>query len=448
MDYKETLKYLDSFTNYEKIGLEKIDKEFNLDKLKDVLAKLGNPEDKYKSIHIAGTKGKGSVSVFTAAILESCGYKVGLFTSPHLVSPCERIKINGKMIDEKNLTNCFNKLLPCLGDDPAENFTFFEVYTLLAILYFGVEKVDFAVFEVGLGGRLDATNILHPIVCAISPVSYDHMNVLGNSLEKIASEKAAIIKNGASCIVAPQKKSVAEVIRKKCNEEKVPFKVVGKDITVEIKEASDNGTDFSVFTEKTKYESCKTIMPGVFQPENAAVAIGICEDIVGADPRIRPLSNIDTIKNGVSKAFMPGRLEILRKNPYLIVDGAQNEDSAVQLKYSVEQIFKYDKLVLLLGICRDKDIKGICKNLAPIADEIILTRAKIDRAADPEIIRGHIRESKSQRVKESKKKVHITRDVKEALGLAFKSAGDNDLILATGSFYVVGEVREAVCGTC
>ncbi|MDP8299670.1 MAG: folylpolyglutamate synthase/dihydrofolate synthase family protein [Candidatus Tantalella remota] len=429
--YKETLDYLDSFVNYEIVGLDGIKEKFDLGKLHDALRSVGDPHKDYKCVHVAGTKGKGSVCVFTSVILQGEGHSVGLFTSPHLVDPKERIRVNGDEITEEELTSAATVLRDSI-EGGTERFTYFEIYTMIAMLHFSIKKVDFAVFEVGLGGQLDSTNVIDAKVCGISPISYDHMNVLGNSLGEIATEKAGIIKKGAHCVSAPQTEDAMDVIRERCADQDATLSVVGEDITYKIISMDAEGSKFDVRTPKGTYENCRTVMPGDFQAMNCAVAISLAEQALGG----REL-DMGKLTDSLSRAFLPGRMEVLATKPFIVIDGAQNGDSSRCLKYSVEQIFKYDRLILLFGISKDKDIKSTCRELGPVADEIILTRAAVDRAADPHLVRGFFKG----------KSVKVTRDVKEALGLALKAAGKRDIILATGSFFVAGEVRELVLGT-
>ncbi|MFH1846899.1 MAG: folylpolyglutamate synthase/dihydrofolate synthase family protein [Candidatus Omnitrophota bacterium] len=430
--YKDVLNFLDSLTNYENIGFRDINKGFTCpDKIRKALDRIKNPDYNYRSIHIAGTKGKGSICAFTASILESAGYKTGLYTSPHLMSPCERISVNGDLIGDADIVDVMRYLHDVLGESFLREFTFFEVFTLIAIEFFNRQKVDFAVFETGLGGRLDATNVLNSEVCGITPISYDHMEVLGENIKDIAFEKAAIIKTGTKCISSLQKEEAMDVIKQRCEEQNVCLSVVGKDITFTLNDINESGSLFNVFGKKRQYKDCRIKLPGYFQVTNCVTAIGICGEVFG-DMDIK-----DTvIKEGVIRAFIPARMEILCKSPTLIIDGAQNKESARKLKYSVERIFKYGKLILILGLSREKDISGVCKQLVPFADEIILTRSANTRAEDPFIIRGYIRN----------RSVKVTRDTREALGTALKIAGKNDMILATGSFYVAGEVRELLVG--
>lgn len=425
------LKYLDSFVNYEKIGFSKIDKPFDLEKLKSVLNKMDNPQRAFKTIHIAGTKGKGSVSTFTSSILEEAGFKVGLFTSPHLETPLERIKVNSRSITEESLTKALEHLLKYLGPEANKEFTFFEVYTLMAIVHFYFEKADFAVFEAGMGGRLDATNILTAEACGISPISYDHTQILGEKLEKIAQEKAAIIKRGACCVSAPQKPKALDVLRNRCIKEDASLSLVGEDVTCSITSSTQEGNLFDITTRHAAYKSCRTTLLGGFQAFNAALAVGISEHLLGAE-------ELDEakLKKGIKKAFIPGRLEVLSKSPLIVIDGAQNADSARSLRKSIEQIFRYDKLILLAGLSKDKDIKGFFSELAPLASEIIITRSLSERAQDPQLIKGHL---KGKRAK-------VTRNAKEALGAALALAGEKDLILIAGSFFLIAEVRRMILG--
>ena len=420
--YKEALDHLNSLTNYERTGFAPGTKVFDLDKLRRILKRLGDPRTGYRRIHVAGTKGKGSICSFTSSILKESGYRTGLFTSPHLDDVRERIKIDGENITGDD----FAEVLGILENYIAgEELTYFEVCTLMAVLHFGMKKVDFAVFETGLGGRWDATNIVDAEVCGISPVSYDHTDILGSELEDIAREKAAIVKKGSACVSSAQREEVLDVIGERCAEVDASLALVGKDITYEVRDIGQEGSSFSVYGRENTYEECRTEMPGRFQVANCAAAVGICEKA------LKSSADAVRFKKGIRSAFIPGRMEVLYRRPLVVIDGAQNGDSAMQLKYSVEQIFKYDRLVLLLGLSKDKDIKSVCHWLAPIADEIVLTRASVSRAADPDIIRGYIKG----------KPVSVTGDVKEALGTAFRLAGRDDMILATGSFFVAGEVR-------
>ncbi len=431
LTYKQSLKYLDSFLNYEREGFNSLKKEFDLGNLHRVLERMDSPQEDFISVHVGGTKGKGSICTFASSILEQSGYKVGLYTSPHLVDIRERININGDLISEEDFAGVLDGLKNVIEEESlSDDLTYFEVLTLAAISYFSQKKVDYAVFEVGMGGRLDATNVINAKVCCISPISYDHTHILGSTIEEIAREKAGIIKKGSHCIVSPQRPEALEIIRNKCLREGASFSIIGKDITFKVNRIEDCGSSFDVFTLNGEHIDCRTKMPGEFQPENCASAIGIYENLFSGEKYI----DEEAVKRGAEKAYISGRLEILSRKPLIVIDGAQNRQSAAKLKYSVEQIFKYDKLILLLGVSKDKDIKGIADELIPLADEVVLTRANVKRAADPDLVRGYVGGKKASR----------TRDVKEALGLSLAKAKENDMILAAGSFYVIGEIKKLI----
>lgn len=420
----KALKYLNSFTNYELLGMDGSTGGFDISKVRRALDELGSPDSAYKVIHVAGTKGKGSTCAFINSILEAHGFTTGLFTSPHLYDPRERIKVSGEMIEEDALADLVDMV--SVKVTPEEGFTYFEALTIMAALHFKKRNVEYAVFETGLGGRLDATNVLSPEAVAITPVSYDHMNVLGSRLEDIAKEKAAIIKKGCVCISAPQKEAALRVIEEKCASEKVEMHYVGGDIRIENALFDAEGGSFDIVSGGRSYRDCRISLPGDFQLVNAAVACAVCGKVL-ADR----FEETD-LKAGLQRAFIPGRMEMIAHNPSIIIDGAQNAESASRLKYSIEEIYKYDRLLLLLGMSKDKDIKGLCEELSPAADKVILTKVDMERAADPVIMRGYFKG----------KDVRVTGDVKEALGTVFAEAGGNDLVLVTGSFFLIGQIRQ------
>ncbi len=428
-EYEDVIRYLNSFQNFEISGFDGFTKKLDLSRVFKALERMGRPDRDYRSIHVAGTKGKGSVCAYTASILCEAGYKVGMYTSPHLRDVLERIKIDDKEINKDDLIEAVSNVERVVGKDSGD-FTYFEILTLAAISVFSLRNVDIAVFETGLGGRLDATNVIEPEVTGITPISFDHTDVLGGTIEKIASEKAGIIKNGMVCVLAPQDGKASRVIEDTCSIRKSGLLYVGKEITYKIKDKGPGGSVFDLRTPVREYKGCRTGMPGFLQVMNAAQAVSMCEQLLKDE-----LSE-SAVKTGIEKTFIPGRLEILSRDPLLLIDGAHNADSAEKLKYSVEQIFKYDKLILLLGLSKGKDIAGVCSVMGKLADHLILTRSGSERAVDPHILRGYFKGRGAD----------ITGDVKEALGLALFKAGKKDLILAAGSFYVIGEVRTLVMG--
>ncbi len=449
MTYLEVIKYLETFVNYEKILAYPYKESLKLERIKDFLGIIGNPQGSLKCIHIAGTKGKGSTCVFISYILRQAGYKVGLYTSPHLSDFRERIRILGHrsgvrrhrsnkdfegMISKDKLTELVERLKPAIEDYSKSSkygpLSFFEAYTTLAFVYFKEEKVDFAVLETGLGGRLDATNVVNPYVCAITPLSHEHTQQLGNTLREIAIEKAGIIKTpnpkpqtpNSIVISAPQEKEAIEVIRGKCKEVGARLYEVGEDITYQ---KTNNG--FSLKGIFGEYPNLKTRLLGNHQLINAALAIGVIEALRFYDINV----GVDSIREGLYNTNWPGRCEVISRNPLVILDGAQNIASSRALTEAIKENFKYKRLILVLGISQDKDIKGICNQLYDLADEVILTQANNPRATEPENLAPYF----------PNKDIYITGNVKEAKAQAHRIAKKEDLILVCGSLFVVGEFR-------
>ncbi|MEW6008634.1 MAG: folylpolyglutamate synthase/dihydrofolate synthase family protein [Candidatus Omnitrophota bacterium] len=474
MAYPETIQYLESFINYEKIAFYPYKDSLKLERIKNFLFTIGNPQDTLKCIHIAGTKGKGSTCAFISYILRQAGFKVGLYTSPHLSDFRERIRIlkprseaclptaslgfaerraprgeparQGRgakdefegMIGERELTDLTERLKPKIEDYNKNSkygaLSFFEVYTALAFVYFKEKNVDFAILETGLGGRLDATNVVKSLVCAITQISYEHTQKLGNTLTEIAVEKTGIIKSqnvtksqGHQLIVvsAPQEREAIEVIQNQCREVGARLYEVGKDITYK----GTNGR-FQIKGIFNSYQNLNIKLIGEHQITNACLALGVIEALNFFNIKI----DSEFIRKGLSNTIWPGRCEVVSKMPLIVLDGAQNTASAKALKHTIKSNFKFKRLILILGISKDKDIKGICSQLFELADFIFLTKANNPRALDPETIVNYF----------SNKKTFLTTNVADALNLAKKEAKQEDLILITGSLFVVGESREII----
>jgi len=461
MTYLEAIRYLESLVNYEKIPAWSYKESLKLKRFKGFLKLIGNPHHSLKCIHIAGTKGKGSTSAFCAYILREAGYNTGLYTSPHLSDFRERIRILPRkviktkshrpqgmfegVIAKRDLADLVHRLKPAIElyneNSIYGQLSFFEVYTALAFVYFKEKNTDFVVLETGLGGRLDATNVVNPLVCALTHINYDHTDKLGHTLKKIAAEKAGIIKRQKAkgkrqnliVISAPQEKEVIQVIRQRCKKVGAELYVVGEDITYH---KTKNG--FIVKGILGAYTNLRIRLLGQHQIINAAVATGVIEALnrIMATPvsmHNRGNINICHIRRGLYNTVWPGRCEIISKNPLIVLDGAQNISSCKVIKETVRQGFKYDKLILVLGVSRDKDIKGICNQLYDLADEIILTRADNPRAYPPQELAKYF----------SGKNTYKTHTVQEARGLALSLAKKDDLILVCGSLFVVGEFRDA-----
>lgn len=434
MTYRESIAYLNSFVNYERQDSYDYKKSFNLERMMRLASLLGDPQKGIRSIHVAGTKGKGSTCAIVYSILRKAGFNTGLYTSPHLVSLHERIRINDELIGKEDISRLLEKMKPAIDKMADDRPSFFEVYTALAYLYFKEKKADFVVYETGLGGRLDATNIIEPLVCAITPISYEHTDKLGNTLAQIAAEKAGIIKPGTVCILAPQEKEALDVFVRICEEKKAKLILVGKDIVFDEIGGDDRLELFNVRSMAREYPFLTMRLLGAHQLMNAATAIGAVEALGYKDIAV----SSDAIRMGVENTKWDGRLEVVERRPYLILDGAQNRASANALAKAIKRSFRYKRLVLVLGISKDKDIKGIMEELLPISDSVVLTKSNIvERACEPSKIKEFIH-SKD-------KEVILTSGVEEALSRARSMAAEDDLVLVTGSLFVVGEAKHA-CG--
>jgi dihydrofolate synthase / folylpolyglutamate synthase len=379
MQYKSALKYL---YDRELFGMR-----LGLDNIAKLMKSLNNPQNSYKSIHVAGTNGKGSVCAFLSSILQEQGYKVGVYTSPHLVDFRERIKINGEKISKKDIVKILSKIKPLIKDH-----TFFEVVTAISFLYFKEKKVDFAIFEVGMGGRLDATNIIMPKLSIITNISLEHTEHLGKTINQIAFEKAGIIK-----------KDTPLVVSKDCKGLKIIKKIVKKN-------------NSKIYLVKTK--KIKTSLKGSFQNKNVSIALKSIE-ILNKKYKI----NKESINKGLLSVKWPGRFEFISKN--MIFDCAHNPDGAKTL---ARELKNYKNIYIILGIMKDKDIKHIVNNLEKIAKEIIVTKPHISRAAMPNSITKFIH-----------KKVTIINNIDEALKYAKLKAGEKGWVVLTGSIFTVGE---------
>lgn len=457
MTYPQVKRYLDSLANYEKDINYSYQKTLTLKRIRDFLALIGNPQQGLRIIHIAGTKGKGSTCALVAYILREANFSVGLYTSPHLNDFRERIRIlrplagkskprgrdfEGK-ISRGALTGLVNALAPVITKYNRRakygRLSFFEVYTALAFLYFKRQGVNFVVLETGLGGRLDATNVADSLICGITPLSFEHVQKLGNTLVKIAAEKAAIIKRqGGIVISASQAPEARRMILARCEKFQARLYEVGRQIKY-----SKIKNSFTIKGLNRDYKNLRLNLRGEHQIANAALAVGLVESLSWRGFNVPLLA----IRRGLKHVVWPGRCEVIHKRPLIVLDGAQNLASARVLKKAIRENFsafgarladrqesvmarRYRKLILVLGISSDKDIAGICKCLGSLADEVILTRADTVRAAPVEKLAGYF-----------KRKLHLTSSVKEAKLLAGQIAQKEDLILVTGSLFVVGEFR-------
>jgi dihydrofolate synthase/folylpolyglutamate synthase len=431
MNYEEALEYLLKFADYERLPRSGI--VWDLKRIERLLAGLGDPQYHAKTVHVAGTKGKGSTSAMIASVLKEAGYKVGLYTSPHLLSYTERIQFDGKPISESDWARLTEAIKPHVEAENRKGdlgeLTTFEIFTAMAFLHFRQVKADWQVVEVGLGGRLDATNIVRPEVCVITSISYDHTDVLGDTLGKIAREKAGIIKPGADVVSAPQFPDAMEVIEGICREKGVRLIKVGRDVRWERVGFNIAGQGFLVKGRKGEYDLWLPLL-GEHQLENAANAVAAIEVLSERGTEIKP----EAIVGGMRKVKWPGRLQVLGREPWVVVDGAHNAYSMHRLGEAIGQYFRHEKLTLILGFGADKDVPGMTAEAVKMTGDIILVASKHPRALKAEAL---VAEFQRHGVKP-----RVVASVREAVKLALEGAGPNDMILAAGSIFVTAEVME------
>ncbi|MCD5390870.1 bifunctional folylpolyglutamate synthase/dihydrofolate synthase [candidate division NPL-UPA2 bacterium] len=445
MTYKQALAYL--------YDLERLGIKLGLSNIKRLLELLGNPGQGLRAIHIAGTNGKGSTAAFISSILKEAGYKVGLYTSPHLTDFRERITINGRQIPREKVAQLLAKIKPHITKMAAEagigHPTFFEVATAMAFSYFEEEKVDFTVLEVGLGGRLDATNVVEPLISVITNSGYDHMDMLGSEITFIAREHAGIIKREGLVITAAGGEAL-EVIKEVCQKQKARLYQVGRDIRHESLGSNWEGQFFNVNPTRSKASALNTMRQGAprgikgifsefdnlkipllgrYQLANACCAIAAVEALKFHHI---PISH-ENIRRGLERIRWPGRFELVWRSPLVILDGAHNQPAAKQLKQSLWK-FKKGRLILVIGILKDKEIERIVQELAPLAFKVLVTAPKTSRAARPEdIYKVAVKYNRN---------VAVVRDVEAAVRQALTEAKEDNIICVTGSLYTVGEARQ------
>ena len=430
--YRETLEFLRSFIDYSvERGVNYTPQSFDSSRVATLLSLMDNPHQRFGSVHIAGTKGKGSTAAMTESILRAAGHRTGLFTSPHLHTLREYFRVAGEIASEEELIRLVQEAQPLIARVPG--ITYVEILVALAFQHFARKGVEIAVVEVLMGGRLDATNVLQPLVAAITSLSYDHIALLGDTLAAIAGEKAGIIKRGAPVVSAPQKRQALEVIQQVSEAMEAPLILLGRDWVWQAGQASLEGQEFDVTDQRAgqTLSGLWTPLLGKHQLINATVAVAIVAELRWQGVAIGE----EALRAGLRQVQWPGRLEILSRRPLVVVDGAHNVDSAGWLADSLRELFSWRRSHLIFGASADKDIDGMLELLLPLADQAHVVRSRHPRAAPAETLRAAV-ERRGRRAA-------LHESVKQALVACRGSAGPSDLIWATGSLFVVAEAREA-----
>lgn len=448
--YQEALDYLYGFVDYSLTRqLRYSPDKFNLDRMRRLMKLMGDPHLRYPVIHVAGTKGKGSTAAMIASVLREAGFMVGLYTSPHLQDYTERIQVNGQPISHEELVNQVEALKPCLSQ--VEGITTFEITTAIGFQVFAAQKVDIGVIEVGLGGRLDATNVVDPLVSVITSLSFDHMNVLGDSITQIATEKGGIVKPGKPVVLARQWTEAREVIERICQERNAPLVEIDRDYFFSERSHSLTGQTFIVWS-KDEQDLIKEFISsggrndwnpeqysipllGFHQIENAATAYAAIEIVRSKGFKITKRD----ISNGFRKVSWPARFEIVNEKPLIIVDSAHNQDSALKLRLAMDDYLNGKPIILLFGASEDKDVRGMFANLLPRVRMVVATRSEHPRAMEPDILV----ELAQQFGKQSIKTLSVEEGLKEAIQLAGKDA----VVVVAGSIFIAAAVRGIISKT-
>ncbi len=411
----------------------KFGSNYGLKRMKAVLLKLSNPEKNLKVIHIAGTNGKGSAASGTVKVLEEAGFRVGLYISPFIDVFEERISINGENISKEDLATLISKIkkpIEEVEEDLGEPLTEFEVITVLMFLYFSEKEVDYAVIETGLGGRFDATNVVMPILSAITSISLDHMEILGDNLAKIAFEKAGIIKQNVPVVLFPQDLEAYNVIKDCAKERKSKLYYFEKDCVKSSKQYKNKPYQDIIIETNIDIYNVRFSLIGEHQKYNCAMIIHICEALMDLGINLTK----DIIYRALSKVVWIGRLEIIHENPLVVLDGAHNDDGMRNLVKSIDEYFSYDKLFLVFGMLKDKNIE--VKDVLSRAHKVYTTEINIQRTLKADEL--------YQKCREVKVLVNCETDPIVAILHAVRDANKEDMVLVCGSLYLIGEVRREI----
>ena len=426
MKYEEAMKYITEVGNF--------GSNYGLERTYKLLEHLGNPERDLKLIHIAGTNGKGSTTSMITEILMGEGYKVGMYTSPFIEEFEERIQINRNNIPKESLAILMDEIKVAVDKVIEAGYnhpTEFEIITVLMLLYFKKENIDFGVIEVGLGGTLDSTNVIKPIIQVITSISFDHTNLLGNTLEKIAREKAGIIKRGIPTVIYPQQEEVLKVIKNKCFEMDSELYIANNE-NLKFKNIVNLDKPYQLLKYNNEIDILLPLL-GEHQIINLSVAMQAIEFL--NNKNIIDISIANIVKS-IKNVSWKGRLEVLSNNPYVVIDGAHNIQGIKTLSRNIKKYFKYENLYLILGILADKDVEEMIKIITPMAKKVY--------SVTPNSIRGELAESLKDEVSKFNKNCKAFDKYEEAYLEALNDASEKDLILASGSLYMIGDMRKII----
>ncbi|MES0326229.1 MAG: folylpolyglutamate synthase/dihydrofolate synthase family protein [Candidatus Bathyarchaeia archaeon] len=426
MNYDEALEWL---FNVRRFGPER-----TLGPTKHILDLMGNPQESFGAIHVGGTNGKGSTSAMIASILHAAGYKVGLYTSPHLEDFRERIRVGGEMIPAEDVTRLLNEievLFNRMIDYPEPMpLQFFDIVTAVCFKYFKEQGVDYGVIEVGLGGRLDATNVLNPLVSVITNIGFEHVNILGPTLEDIAYEKGGIIKPNSVLVTAEERDNVFNVFKEKADSIGTKVVRVTETTTSEKKSAFSDGQIFNLATENARYDALLIPLFGGHQIINAATAVSAVEELQKKDLAITD----EAVRNGLRHVYWPARLEVVNKKPLVVLDCAKDAEATEAVRRTIQSDFSYGRLIAVVSMSSDKNIEGMIENIAQVADHFIITKHSVTaRAAEPEVLIKEINKAGKTY------QVQLESDI--AFETAVNQAGEGDMVLVIGSVYLAGDAR-------
>ncbi|PKM52431.1 MAG: bifunctional folylpolyglutamate synthase/dihydrofolate synthase [Firmicutes bacterium HGW-Firmicutes-7] len=423
MNYTECVEYI--------LSIPLFGKKSGHQNIKELLWRLDNPQLKLKYIHVAGTNGKGSVCTMLSFIYTEANIKVGLFTSPHLIKINERIKINNLDISDVELTNTFNKVKKVIDEMIKVGFnhpSFFEVLFVIAIQYFAEQKIELIILETGLGGRLDATNIIeNPLVSVITQIGLDHTEILGDTLEKIAIEKSGIIKHGCPTVISKQEDIVLTVIKKICKEKNSILEEV-MPLNYTILKRTDKSIDFSLNNKYYYYDKISLNTCATYQIMNVATALNTVEAL-----RYEYPINVGTIEKALNKFYWPGRMEFI--NDWIVLDGAHNESGIKTFIENIKECFAHRRITILFTAMKNKEYDLMVKALSLCSniDEIVLTRVNDSRCLDTDSLKNSF-------IKYGFKNIHIEIDIEKAINKHYKV--ENRLLCCVGSLYLVGEIKK------